>query len=80
MDLDLHTLITYHRNEDLFNILSELVTQLDSTSLHRILNKKNSNKHTLIHSAIFSRNTAVIQQLIKTGADPSIKCNFSYKL
>ena len=74
MDINLFDFISSHKNDELQTILNELSSQIDSFGFQRILNRRNSNKYTLLHFAIFNRNTVAFKYLLQAGADANIKC------
>ena len=74
MDIDLFDFISNQRNEEFSTIISELSSQMDAFNFHRILNRKNANKYTLLHYAILSRNIEAVNVLVKFQADANIKC------
>ena len=75
MDINLHDFVSGFKNDELFRILKDLSSQLDPFTFQRILNRKNQNKYTLLHTAIFCRNCDALKQLIELGSDTNIKCN-----
>jgi ankyrin repeat protein len=59
--------------EDLEGFLTQLPIEEDS--LHLLLNRRNVDRYTPLHCAIFSRNLDAVKVLIKHGADIDLKCH-----
>jgi len=59
--------------EDLQGFLTQL--PIEEENLHLLLNRRNVDRYTPLHCAIFARNLDAVKVLIKHGADVDLKCH-----
>ena len=59
--------------EDLQGFLTQL--PIEEENLHLLLNRRNVDRYTPLHCAIFARNLDAVKVLIKHGADIDLKCH-----